>query len=139
MARSMNRVMLIGVVGRDPEMRHTPSGVPVTSFSVATSRTVHTNTGEAREAVDWFNVIAWRQLAEICRAYLQRGTRVYVEGRLETRSWQEPGQPPQHRTEVVATDLILLDDSPGGPDSHAPHEAHETQEVPQPFEDYPGD
>ncbi len=110
MTRSLNRVMLIGVVGRDPELRHTPAGVAVTSFSVAAARRWVSPDGERHEATDWFNVIAWRRLAEVCRQHLYRGARVYIEGRLQTRSWQEPEGHLQYGTEVVATDMILLDD-----------------------------
>jgi single-strand DNA-binding protein len=103
--------MLIGVVGRDPELRHTPAGVPVASFSVATVRHWVSPEGEPRSATDWFPVVAWQHLAEACRAQLSAGSALYLEGRLETRSWQEPGQPPQHRTEIVATEVIPLDES----------------------------
>jgi single-strand DNA-binding protein len=108
--RSLNRVMLIGFVGRDPEMRRTADGVPVTSFSVATTRRWITPEGDHGEATDWFNVVAWHRLAEVCATHLRQGTRLYLEGRLETHAWEEPSVGPQVRTEVVATDLILLAD-----------------------------
>jgi single-strand DNA-binding protein len=126
--RSLNRVMLIGQVGRDPELRHTPAGVPVATFSLATTRRWLTPEGERHEATDWFNVIAWRRLAEVCRQHLGRGARVYVEGRLETHSWQEANGAQQHRTEVVATDIILLDDTSREFDAPELH-----------YEDYLGD
>jgi single-strand DNA-binding protein len=103
--------MLIGVVGREPEMRHAAGGIAVTSFSVATTRRWLTVEGERREETDWFNIVAWRQLAEVCGQHLHRGARVYLEGRLQTRSWQEPDGQRHYRTEVVASDLILLDDA----------------------------
>jgi len=102
--------MLIGVVGREPEMRQAAAGVPVTSFSLATTRRWITPEGERREATDWFNIIAWRRLAEVCQTHLRRGAQVYVEGRLQTRSWTEADGQHQFCTEVVATDMILLDD-----------------------------
>ncbi len=109
MSRGLNKVMLIGQLGRDPEMRYTPSGKPVTSFSVATDRTWVTSDGERREATEWFNVVAWRDLAEICHQRLRKGYQVYVEGRLQTRSWESADGHKHYRTEVVADEMILLD------------------------------
>lgn len=108
MARGLNKVMIIGNLGSDPEMRYTPTGRPVTSFSVATSRSWVTSEGERREATEWFRVVAWGNLAEICNRYLSKGSRVYVEGRLQTRSWENQGQK-HYRTEVVANEMVLLD------------------------------
>lgn len=109
MSRGLNKVMIIGNLGRDPEMRYTPSGKPVTSFSVATSRTWVTADGERREATEWFNVVAWRDLAEICSQYLSKGSKVYIEGRLQTRSWEGQDGQKHYRTEIVADEMILLD------------------------------
>jgi single-strand DNA-binding protein len=109
MARGLNNVMVIGNLGRDPEMRYTPSGKPVTSFSVAVSRTYMKPEGERAEVTDWFNVVAWGRLAEICSQYLTKGSMVYVEGRLETRSWEGEGGQKHYRTEVVANDVNILD------------------------------
>ena len=108
MARGLNKVMLIGNLGSDPEMRYTPSGRPVTSFGLATSRSWVTSEGERREATEWFRVVAWGNLAEICNKYLSKGSRVYVEGRLQTRSWEGQGQK-YYRTEVVANEMVILD------------------------------
>ncbi len=108
MARGLNKVMIIGNLGSDPEMRYTPTGRPVTSFSVATSRSWVTSEGEPREATEWFRVVAWGNLAEICNRYLSKGSRAYVEGRLQTRSWENQGQK-HYRTEVVATEMVILD------------------------------
>ena len=108
MARGLNKVMIIGNLGSDPEMRYTPTGRPVTSFSVATSRSWVTSEGEPREATEWFRVVAWGNLAEICNRYLSKGSRIYVEGRLQTRSWENQGQK-HYRTEVVATEMVILD------------------------------
>ncbi|MCG3140729.1 MAG: Single-stranded DNA-binding protein [Anaerolineae bacterium] len=109
MARGLNKVMIIGRLGRDPEMRYTPSGKPVTSFSVAVSRTYTKPEGERVEETDWFNVVAWGRLAEICSQYLTKGSLVYVEGRLETRSWEGDNGQKHYRTEVVAGDVNILD------------------------------
>ncbi len=109
MARGLNKVMIMGNLGRDPEMRYTPSGKPVTSFSVAVSRTYMKPEGERAEVTDWFNVVAWGRLAEICSQYLTKGSMVYVEGRLETRSWEGENGQKHYRTEVVANDVNILD------------------------------
>ncbi len=110
MARGLNKVMIIGHLGRDPEMRYTPNGRPVTSFSVATSRTWTSSEGERREETEWFNVVAWGNLAEICKAHLSKGQQVYVEGRLQTRGWEDDDGKKHFRTELVANEMILLGD-----------------------------
>jgi single-strand DNA-binding protein len=110
MGRGLNKVIIIGYVGRDPEMRYTPSGRPVTSFSVATSRTWVSAEGERREETEWFNVVAWGNLAEICKAHLAKNQQVYVEGRLQTRGWEDDSGKKHFRTELVANEMILLGD-----------------------------
>jgi len=110
MGRGLNKVMIIGVVGRDPEMRYTPSGRPVTSFSVSTSRSWTSAEGERREEVEWFNVVAWGNLAEICKSHLTKNQQVYVEGRLQTRGWEDESGKKHFRTELVANEMILLGD-----------------------------
>ena len=110
---SLNRVMLIGRLTRDPEMRYTPSGQPVTSFSIATNRYASGPDGDRREFTDYHNVVAWnigkRNLAEQVAQYVHKGSLVYVEGRLQTRSWE--GQDGQKRktTEVVANDVQFME------------------------------
>lgn len=108
MGRGLNKVMIIGYLGRDPEMRYTPSGRPVTSFSVATSRTWTSAEGERREETEWFNVVAWGTLAEICKTHLTKNQQVYVEGRLQTRGWEDETGKKHFRTELVANEMILL-------------------------------
>jgi len=110
MGRGLNRVIIIGNVGREPEMRYTPSGRPVTSFSVATTRTWVSSEGERREETEWFNVVAWGNLAEICKAHLTKNQQVYVEGRLQTRGWEDETGKKHFRTELVANEMILLGD-----------------------------
>jgi single-strand DNA-binding protein len=110
MGRGLNKVMIIGYLGRDPEMRYTPSGRPVTSFSVATSRTWTSAEGERREETEWFNVVAWGNLAEICKTHLSKNQQVYVEGRLQTRGWEDETGKKHFRTELVANEMILLGD-----------------------------
>ena len=113
MPRGLNKVMIIGQIGHDPDMRYTPSGKPVTSFSVTVTRTWVTAEGERREATEWFNVVAWGNLAEICNQYLRKGRRVYVEGHLQTRSWEDQTGQKHFRTELVANEMIMLDGRPG--------------------------
>jgi single-strand DNA-binding protein len=110
MARDLNKVMIIGRLGADPEMRYTPSGSPVTTLRVASGRQWRDSGGEPREETEWFSVVAWNKLAEICNQYLTKGSRVYIEGRLQTRSWddQQSGQT-RYKTEVIANDMIILD------------------------------
>jgi len=110
MGRGLNKVMIIGHLGRDPELRYTPSGRPVASFSVATSRAWTSSEGERREETEWFNVVAWGNLAEICKAHLTKGQQVYVEGRLQTRGWEDENGTRHYRTELVASEMILLGD-----------------------------
>ncbi len=124
MTRGLNKVMIIGNLGRDPEMRYTPSGKPVTSFSVAVSRSWVKPEGDRTETTDWFNVVAWGRLAEICSQYLTKGSLVYVEGRLETRSWEADNGQKHFRTEVVASDVNILDKRGRGTEDGAGMEAH---------------
>lgn len=109
MARSLNKVMLIGNLTRDPEMRYTPQGAAVCTFGVATNRNWTTESGEKKEDVEFHNVVAWNKLAEICTQLLKKGRKVYVEGRLSTRSWQGTDGAQKQRTEVVITDMVILD------------------------------
>jgi single-strand DNA-binding protein len=113
MTRGLNKVMIIGNLGRDPEMRYTPSGKPVTSFSLACSRSWVSSDGERREETEWFNVVAWGNLAEICNQHLSKGQQVYVEGRLQTRSWEDSNGQRHFRTEVVANEMIILGNRAG--------------------------
>ncbi len=108
MSRGLNKVMVIGHLGRDPEMRYTPSGRPVTTFSVATTRAWHSADGERHEETEWFNVVAWGSLAEICNQHLRRGQQTYVEGRLQTRRWDDPEGNKHFATELVAKEIIML-------------------------------
>lgn len=108
MARGLNKVMVIGYLGRDPEMRFTPSGKSVANFSVACSRSWKSQDGQRHTETEWFNVVAWENLAEIAKEHLEKGDRVYVEGRLQSRSWQD-NEGHQHKSvEIVARDILLL-------------------------------
>ena len=108
MTRGLNKVMIIGRLGRDPEMRYTPNGRPVTAFSVAVNRSWVAGDGDKREETEWFNVVAWGNLAEICKQYLAKGQQVYVEGRLQTRNYKDKEGVEKWRTEVVANQLLFL-------------------------------
>lgn len=108
MSRGLNKVMIIGNLGRDPEMRYTPSGRPVTTFSVATSRSWNTSEGDKRVETEWFNVVAWSSLAEICKQHLSKGQQVYIEGRLQTRHWDDAEGNKHTSVEIVANEMIIL-------------------------------
>jgi single-strand DNA-binding protein len=110
MSRGLNKVMIIGRLGRDPEMRYTPSGKPVTTFSVATHRSWNTSEGERRTETEWFNVVAWGNLAEICKEYLDKNRLVYIEGRLQTRHWDGAEGIKHTSVEIVANEMIMLDE-----------------------------
>lgn len=110
MTRGLNKVLIIGRVGRDPEMRYTPSGRPVTTFSVGATRSWNTSEGERKSETEWFNVVAWSTLAEICKQYLVKGRLVYLEGRLQTRNWEDQEGHRHTSTEIVANEMIMLDD-----------------------------
>jgi single-strand DNA-binding protein len=110
----LNKVMLIGNVGKDPEMRYTANGSAVTSFSLACNRTFATPEGERREETDWFDIVTWNKLAELCSQFLQKGRQAYVEGRLHTRSWEGQDGQKRYRTEVVAQTVLFLGGAAGG-------------------------
>lgn len=108
MSRGLNKVMIIGNLGKNPEMRYTPSGNPVTTFTVATSRSWNTSDGERRTETEWFNIVAWGSLAEICNQYLTKGQQVYIDGRLQSRSWNDKDGNHHTSVEVVANEMIML-------------------------------
>ncbi len=117
MSRGLNKVMVIGNLGRDPEMRYAAGGKPVTSFSLASSRTWVSSDVVRREETEWFNVIAWGNPAEICSQRLVKRQQTYVEGRLHTRGWEDDNGQRHFRTEVVANEMITLG-------SHESHDSH---------------
>ena len=106
---SLNKVMLIGNLGAEPEMRFTPSGNPVTTFRIAVNRVYNSSEGERKEETEWFSIVAWSRLAETCNQYLSKGQKVYVEGRLHTRNWDGQDGQKHYRTEVIASQVIFLD------------------------------
>jgi single-strand DNA-binding protein len=107
--------MIIGNLGADPEMRFAPSGSPVTSFNIASSRIFTTKDGEKRQETEWFTVVAWDKLAENCNQFLSKGRKAYVEGRLKTRSWEDKEGVKHYKTEVIASQVIFLDRSGSAP------------------------
>jgi single-strand DNA-binding protein len=109
MARSLNRVQLIGNLTRDPELRYTPNGMAVCSFSLATSRSWTTDSGEKKEVAEFHRIVAWNKLAELCSQYLTKGRKAYVEGRLSTRSWTAKDGSQRQTTEIVIDNMIILD------------------------------
>jgi single-strand DNA-binding protein len=106
---TLNKVLLIGNVGTDPEMRFTPNGNAVTSFRIATNRVYTTSDGERKQETEWFTVVTWRKLAESCNQFLTKGQRVYVEGSLRTRMWEGQDGQRRSRVEVVANRVLFLD------------------------------
>jgi len=139
MSRGLNKVMIIGHLGRDPEMRYTPSGRPVTTFSVAVSRTWNTVDGERHSETEWFNIVAWGNLAEICKQYLKKGQQVFIEGRLQTRHWEDKEGQKRTSVEVVANEMMMLgdrrdkNDSEGSQSNEVNHSEPESDEDEFPF------
>jgi len=125
MSRDLNKVMIIGHLGRDPEMRYTPSGRPVTTFTVATNRTWNTSDGEKHNETEWFNVVSWGNLAEICKQYLGKGQQVYIEGRLQTRRWEDADNIKRTSVEIVASEMMILGDR------HESNHANNEQQEPE--------
>ena len=112
----VNKVILIGNLGADPEVRHLQNGASVANFRLATSETYKDRqTGERREQTEWHNVVAWRGLAEITEKYLRKGSKVYVEGKLRTRKWQDKDGQDRYTTEIQADEMTLLDRPAGEP------------------------
>lgn len=115
---SVNKVILVGNLGKDPDLKYTPAGVAVVNFSIATSESYKDRDGNRQTKTEWHNIVVWRQLAEICGKYLHKGKQVYIEGKLQTRKWQDRDGNDRYTTEVVADQMQMLgragDDSSGG-------------------------
>ncbi len=110
MARGgINKVILIGNVGADPELRYTPSGAGVTNFNIATNESWTDKSGQRQENTEWHRIVVWGRLAEICNQYLRKGSKVYIEGRLQTRNWEGQDGQKRYTTEIVARDMQMLD------------------------------
>ncbi len=113
MAKSLNKVMLIGNLGKDPELRYTTSGIAVATFTIATNESWKDQEGNLQERTEWHNIVAWRKLAEICGEWLKKGKKVYIEGRLQTRSYDDKNGVKKYVTEIVADDMLMLDSAGG--------------------------
>jgi len=115
MSKSVNKVILVGNVGKDPEVRYTPSGTPVAIFSLATNEKFKNRNDEWQERTEWHSIVAWQRLAEIVGEYVAKGSKVYVEGKLQTSNWEDrQSRERKYRTEIVARELLLL-----GPRDHS--------------------
>lgn len=115
----LNKIMVVGNLGTDPEMRYTPSGSPVTSFRLATTRSFRTSNGERRDETEWFTIVAWSRLAELCNQFLSKGRRAFVEGRLHSRSYQGRDGQPRFVNEIIANTVLFLDQPPEAPSAEA--------------------
>lgn len=134
--RDLNKAMLIGNLTRDPELRSIPSGQSVASFSIATNRSWNNAAGELQKAVEYTDVVAWGKLAEIAGQILKKGRRTYVEGRIQTRNWEGQDGVKRYKTEIIASDIIVLDRPPGiGFDQDQSSSA--IQAAPPPTQDQP--
>ncbi len=127
---SLNKVLLIGNLTRDPELRYTPSGAAVCSFGVATNRSYTASDGQKKEEVEFTKIVSWGKLAELCSQLLTKGRKVYVEGRLQTRSWETPDGQNRQTTEVVIDDMRILDSRPGYAAAGAPEDIGAVLEEP---------
>lgn len=138
---SVNKVLLLGRLGKDPDLKYTPSGVAVATFSVATNLVWKDQEGNQKEQTDWHRVVAWRKTAEIASNYLKKGNQVHIEGRLQTRSWNDKNNVTHYMTEVIADNLVLIGskmERAGEPDIPPPEEEFEPGEpegAPAPSED----
>jgi len=114
----LNKVMIIGNLGADPEMRYTQSGTPVCNFNVATTER-YTKDGEQVEETEWHRIVAWQRLAEICGEYLTTGSKVYIEGKIQTRKWQDKDGNDRYTTEIVAREMKMLDSRGSNDEQHS--------------------
>ena len=132
MAKSVNKVILVGNLGKDPEVKFTPSGVPVAKFSLATNERYKDKGGEWQDRTEWHNIVAWQRLAEIVGEYVKKGSKIYIEGRLQTSSWEDKQSgEKKYRTEVVASDLVLLG---GRGEGGGDHEGRSSRGASAPFD-----
>ena len=127
-SRSVNKVILIGNLGKDPELRYTSSGVAVATFSVATNESWKDPDGNPQEKTEWHNVVAWRKLAEICGEYLKKGSKLYLEGRLQYRTYDDKNGVKRYVTEIVMDQMVMLDSRGGGQGSSSMEHAAPPQQ-----------
>lgn len=130
----VNKVILIGNLGKDPEVRHLESGVMVANFPIATSETYKDRTtGERKTVTEWHNIVLWRGLAEISEKYLKKGNQIYIEGKLRTRSWTDQDGNTRYTTEVVADNMTMLGGKPGGSEHSATPAVSASESTNQPI------
>lgn len=122
-SRSINKAILIGNLGKDPELRYTSAGVAVATFSLATNESWKDQDGNVQERTQWHNVVAWRKLAEICSEYLKKGSKVYMEGRIQYRNYDDKNGVKRYITEIVLDQMVMLDSRGGGSSSSSSMEA----------------
>ena len=130
MSGSINKVILIGRLGRNPEVKYTPSGQAVAKFSIATDETYKDRNGEQQRRTEWHNIVAWRRLAEICGEYLVKGKLVYIEGRLRTRKWEDREGNKRSTTEIEAREMQML--SPKGEGERSESSSQQSESTPAP-------
>jgi len=131
MAKSVNKIILVGNVGQDPEVKYTPSGVPVARVSLATNECFKDGNDQWQDRTEWHSIVAWQRLAEIVGEYVRKGTRLYIEGKLQTTSWQDrQSGEEKYRTEIVARDLILLGSRDNAQNAPAQAGGHESDTEP---------
>lgn len=114
MAKGLNKVQLIGHLGKDPELRYTPNGTAVCNFSLATTESYKADDGNWVDKTEWHNIVAWRKLAETCSNYLKKGSKIYLEGKLTTESYEKDGGDKRYITKIVANNMLFLDNKGGG-------------------------
>ncbi|MEE4313920.1 MAG: single-stranded DNA-binding protein [Desulfofustis sp.] len=134
----INKAIIIGNLGADPEMRFTQSGAPVATFNVATTERWKDQSGAQQESTEWHRIVAWRKLAEICGEYLHKGSKVYIEGKIQTRKWQDQSGNDRWTTEIVAREMKMLDRREGGGDSYGGGGGSQEQNYPEPSPGYGG-
>ena len=133
MAKSVNKVILVGNVDQDPEVKYTPSGVPVAKVSLATNERFKDGNDQWQDRTEWHSIVAWQRLAEIVGEYVRKGTKLYIEGKLQTTSWQDrQSGEKKHPTEIVARDLVLLGSRENGQNIAARDASHESDTEPAP-------
>jgi single-strand DNA-binding protein len=133
MAKSVNKVILVGNVGQDPEVKYTPSGVPVARVSLATNERFKDGNDQWQDRTEWHSIVAWQRLAEIVGEYVRKGTKLYLEGNLHTTSWQDrQSGEKKYRTEIVARDLVLLGSRENGQNAAAQDASHGPNTEPAP-------
>lgn len=136
MARSLNKVILIGNVGKNPDVRYTAKGDPVATFPLATSEVWRDKDSNMQERTDWHNIVAWRKLAEIIQELVKKGSRLFIEGRIQTRSYEDKTGEKRYITEIVAENMLILDGRNNRPGAHAGEEDSHTTST---YDDVPAD